>query len=149
MTRDDLSELGADLYQEHLLDHYKSPRNAGRLEGADLDHDADNPTCGDMVHVYANLAKDGTIREIRFEGKGCAISQASASILYEDLKGRSIHDVKRMNIQDVQELIGITVRPARVKCADLGLVVLKEGIDDFESKGMAQKRPVPGFSRGS
>jgi nitrogen fixation protein NifU and related proteins len=144
MKPDDLSELGADLYQEHLLDHYKNPRNAGRLEPADIDHDGDNPTCGDMIHVYAKLAKDGRIDEIRFMGKGCAISQASASILYEELKGKRVEEVKRMNIQNVQELIGITLRPARVKCADLGLVVLKEGIKEFETKG-ATKKALPGF----
>src|ERR1041384_1997767 len=102
MPRDDLDELGADLYQEVLLDHYKNPRNAGQLKTPDLDHDGDNPTCGDMVHVYAKIGPKNEIQDIRFTGKGCAISQASASILYDDLKGKKVDDIKRMNIQTVQ-----------------------------------------------
>ena len=77
MAREDLDELGADLYQEVLLDHYKAPRNPGTIDGADIDHDGDNPTCGDMVHVYATIGAKNEIRDIRFTGKGCAISQAS------------------------------------------------------------------------
>ena len=147
MSKDDLEELGADLYVEQLIDHYKNPRNAGELESAEIDHDGDNPTCGDMVHAYATV-KDGKLSDIRFRGKGCAISQASADILYEDLKGKSLDEVKKLNIQHVQELLGITLRPARVKCADLSLVVIKEGIKEFESQGKA-KKPLPGFGKGN
>lgn len=144
MSPDDLSELGADLYVEQLIDHYKNPRNAGVLQGADIDHDGDNPTCGDMVHVYARV-KDNEIQDVRFTGKGCAISQASASILYEELKGKTLDEIKKMNIQTVQELLGITLRPARVKCGDLPLIVIKEGIKEHEARGL-RKKPLPGFA---
>lgn len=147
MSKDDLAELGADLYVEQLIDHYKSPRNAGELKAPEIDHDGDNPTCGDMVHAYATV-KDGKLVDIKFRGKGCAISQASADILYEDLKGKKLDDVKRLNIQHIQELLGITLRPARVKCADLSLVVIKEGIKEFESTGKT-KKPLPGFGKSN
>lgn len=146
MTKEDLDELGSDLYQELLLDHYKNPRNAGSLSPADIDHDGDNPTCGDMVQVYARLDKDKKIKDIKFRGKGCAISQASASIFYEDVKGRSIDEVHEMDIKKIQELLGITIRPARVKCATLPLVVLNEGIKEFENRGKT-KKPLPGFKK--
>ena len=114
MRDDQGDELGDDLYVEQLIDHYKNPRNAGDLKGADIDHDGDNPTCGDMVHMYAAV-KDGKIHDIKFRGKGCAISQASADILYEDLRGKRLEEIKKFNIQHVQDLLGITLRPARVK----------------------------------
>lgn len=144
MTKDELSDFGADLYVEELLDHYKNPRNAGELKAPEIDHDGDNPTCGDMVHAYATV-KDGKLVDIKFRGKGCAISQASADILYEDLKGKRLAEVKALNIQHVQGLLGITLRPARVKCADLSLIVIKEGIKEFEEKGKT-KKSLPGFS---
>ncbi len=146
MTKEDLEELGADLYREMLLDHYKNPRNAGELSPADVSHDGDNPTCGDMVHVTARIDKEGRLKEIRFRGKGCAISQASASILYEDIVGKTVDDILKLNVQHVQGLIGITLRPARVKCGDLGLVALKEGIKEYQTRGNARKT-LPGFSR--
>jgi nitrogen fixation protein NifU and related proteins len=143
--KDDLNELGADLYRELLIDHYKNPRNAGALEPNDFHHDGDNPTCGDMVEVYARV-RDGKVQEIKFKGKGCAISQASASILYEDVKGKPLGDLLQLNVEYVQELLGITLRPARVKCATLPLVVLKEGIKEYQTKG-APKKALPGFAR--
>lgn len=145
MTKDDLDELGADLYQEVLLDHYKNPRNAGALDPADIRHDGDNPTCGDMVEVTARVSPQSTLQDIKFRGRGCAISQASASILFEDLKGKPLDQVLPLNVEYVQGLLGITLRPSRVKCATLGLVALKEGIREFQTRG-APKRPLPGFS---
>jgi len=143
--KDDLDELGSDLYVEQLLDHYKNPRQAGELKGADISHDGDNPTCGDMVHAYATV-KNGRLGEVKFTGKGCAISQASADILYKDIQGKPLDEVKKLNIQHVQGLLGITLRPARVKCADLSLVVIKEGIKEYEQRGQA-KRTLPGFAK--
>lgn len=143
--KDDLHELGADLYRELLIDHYKNPRNAGALEPNDFHHDGDNPTCGDMVEVFARV-REGKVQEIKFKGKGCAISQASASILYEDVKGKPIDELLGLTVDNVQELLGITLRPARVKCATLPLVVLKEGIKEYQTRGTA-KKPLPGFAR--
>jgi nitrogen fixation protein NifU and related proteins len=143
--KDDADDLGSDLYQEMILDHYKNPRNAGALEPADIRHDADNPTCGDMVEVFARV-RDDRLQEIKFKGKGCAISQASASILYEDVKGKPLDQIMKLDVADVQGLLGITVRPARVKCATLGLVVIKEGIREYRARGTA-KKALPGFAR--
>lgn len=146
MSDDDLQELGADVYQEVLLDHYKNPRNAGALEPADIQHDGDNPTCGDMVEVTARVDAQGRIQDIRFRGKGCAISQASASIFFDEIKGKPMDDVLTMDVQTVQSLLGITLRPARVKCGTLGLVVLKEGIREYRARG-GERKAVPGFAR--
>lgn len=145
MTKEDLEELGSDLYQELLLDHYKNPRNAGTIPEADIAHDADNPTCGDEVHVFARV-KDEKVADIRFQGKGCAISQASASILFEDIKGKSLGEIQKLNLPHVQDLLGITVRPARVKCATLGLVVIHEGIKEYRARNKP-KKALPGFAR--
>lgn len=143
-ARTDDEELGDDLYQEFLLDHYQNPRNAGIIDPAEIRHDGDNPTCGDMVLVSARVDAKGAVSDIKFQGKGCAISQASASILYEDVKGKTLEEILEMGFSDVQDLIGIEIRPARVKCADLGLVALKEGIKEYKSRGHA-KKSLPGF----
>lgn len=148
MSKNDLEELGADLYQEFLLDHYKNPRNAGALSPADISHDGDNPTCGDLVHVTARVGPKSEIKEIAFKGKGCAISQASASILYEDVKGKPMAEIRKMDIDSIQDLLGIEIRPARVKCATLGLVALAEGIKEYENRNV-KKKPLPGFGRAT
>lgn len=139
-------DLGDDLYREHILDHYQNPRNAGRLEPADINHDGDNPTCGDVVRVTARV-KDGKLGEIKFQGQGCAISQASASIVYEDLAGKPLESVLELNYERVQELLGLKLRPARVKCATLGLVALKEGIKEYKAKAQPGAKAPPGFGR--
>jgi nitrogen fixation protein NifU and related proteins len=146
MSRDDMSELGDDLYREYILDHYQNPRNRGRLEPADIDAEGDNPTCGDQIHVTARIKPDGSFSEVRFEGHGCAISQASASILYEDILGKSTKEVLDLDHHHVEELIGITLRPARVKCAVLSLHVLRSAIQERQKKTEGATR-VPGFNR--
>jgi nitrogen fixation NifU-like protein len=113
-------------YREYILDHYKNPRNYGRLEHADITHEEDNPLCGDVVGMDF-LIKDGTIEDIKFHGRGCAISQASASLLTERIKGLSLDDAKKINKDDVLGELGIDISPARIKCALLPLKVLKVG----------------------
>jgi len=113
-------------YREYILDHYKNPRNFGRLEHPDISHEEDNPLCGDVVGMDFRV-KDGVIEDIRFHGRGCAISQASASLLTERLKSVSLDDAKRINKQDVLDELGIDISPARIKCALLALKVLKVG----------------------
>ena len=113
-------------YREYILDHYKNPRNFGRLEHPDISHEEDNPLCGDVVGMDFRV-KDGVIEDIRFHGRGCAISQASASLLTERLKGVSLDDAKKINKQDVLDELGIDISPARIKCALLALKVLKVG----------------------
>ena len=113
-------------YREYILDHYKNPRNYGRLENADITHEEDNPLCGDVVGMDFRI-KDGTIEDIKFHGRGCAISQASASLLTERIKGLSLDDAKKVNKDDVLGELGIDISPARIKCALLPLKVLKVG----------------------
>ena len=113
-------------YREYILDHYKNPRNFGRLEGADVSHEEENPLCGDVVGIDLKV-EDGNIADVRFHGRGCAISQASASLLTERLKGMSLEDAKQIGKDDVLEELGIEISPARIKCALLSLKVLKAG----------------------
>ena len=113
-------------YREYILDHYKNPRNYGRLEHPDITHEEDNPLCGDVVGMDFKI-KDGVIEDIRFHGRGCAISQASASLLTERLKGIALDQAKKIDKNDVLGELGIDISPARIKCALLSLKVLKVG----------------------
>lgn len=124
-------------YREFILDHFRNPRNYGRLEGADITHEEHNPLCGDVVGMDFKL-DDGTIADVRFHGRGCAISQASASLLTERLKGLSLEVARDISRDDVLAELGIQISPARLKCALLPLKVLKVGAwgladeDEFE-----------------
>ena len=113
-------------YREYILDHYKNPRNFGRLEHPDISHEEDNPLCGDVIGMDFRI-KEGVIEDIKFHGRGCAISQASASLLTERLKGLPLEDAKKIGKSDVLGELGIDISPARIKCALLSLKVLKVG----------------------
>jgi nitrogen fixation protein NifU and related proteins len=114
------------LYREVILDHYKNPRGHGVIEGADAAAEGQNPLCGDEVAIYVALGEDGeTIDEVKFSGRGCAISQAATSMLTEMVKGRKAHEIATMPRDELLEEIGIPLTPIRLKCALLGLGVLK------------------------
>src|SRR5215212_9774217 len=114
------------LYREVILDHYKSPRGHGLIEGADATAEGQNPLCGDEVTMSVKFAADGeTIEAIGFEGRGCAISQAATAMLTELVKGRKAADVAALPKEELLEEIGIPLTPIRLKCAILGLGVLK------------------------
>ena len=114
------------MYREVILDHYKNPRGHGVLEDADTKAEGVNPLCGDEVTISVALADDGeTIDEVKFEGRGCAISQAATSMLTEMVKGRSASEVAALPKEELLEEIGIPLTPIRLKCAILGLGVLK------------------------
>ena len=110
-----------DLYRENILDHYKRPRNYGRPERFDLEFEDTNPLCGDEQHVFIVLGEDGKVREVGFEGKGCAISTAATSMLTEELAGKSREDLLRLDKSEVLDLLGIEISATRMKCALLGL----------------------------
>ncbi len=113
-------------YREFILDHYKNPRNFGRLEDADISHEEYNPLCGDLVGMDFRV-REGVIEEVRFHGRGCAISQASASLLSDRLQGMSLEDARAISKDDVLDELGIQISAARLKCALLSLKVLKVG----------------------
>jgi len=113
-----------DFYKEYILDHYRSPRNFGNLENPDVSAEDFNPLCGDQIRIELHV-QDGKVADIRFSGKGCAISQASVSMLTESVKGKSLEDIARLPQEVVLENVGIGISPTRMKCAMLGLKVLK------------------------
>jgi nitrogen fixation NifU-like protein len=114
------------MYREVILDHYKNPRGHGLMEDADAQADGQNPLCGDEVSIYVAFGEDGdTIEEVKFSGRGCAISQAATSMLTEMVKGRSASQVATLPRDELLDEIGIPLTPVRLKCALLGLSTLK------------------------
>ena len=116
-----------DLYRELILDHYRNPRKKGLLSPADIDYEEDNPVCGDHIHLTIQLDENNVVRDVGWEGEGCAISQASASMLYETLVGKSLDEIRKISKDDILEMLGIELGPVRLKCALLSLKVLKAG----------------------
>ena len=125
-----------DLYREVILDHYKNPRGHGVIDDADAHAEGLNPLCGDEVSIYVQFGEDGeTIDEVKFSGRGCAISQASTSMLMEMVKGRKASEIAGLPKEDLLEEVGIPLTPVRLKCALLGLGVLKVAL--HRAKGTA------------
>lgn len=138
-----------DLYREVILDHYKKPRNKRHIDGADIDLEHNNPLCGDEIRIEA-LVRDGVVSDIAFEGQGCSISQASASMLTEQAGGKSLDDVENLvlafrglmagkedvddeTLGDLVALKGVVKYPVRIKCAVLAWDTLQEGVQSFRS----------------
>jgi nitrogen fixation NifU-like protein len=128
-----------ELYRDQILEHYKRPHNFGRLEEFDLDHEDTNPFCGDEQHVYIKLDDEGKVSEISFEGQGCAISTAATSLLTDELVGLSREELLRIPKQEVLDLLGIDISATRMKCAMLGIKVVKSAAlgepADWEDEG--------------
>jgi len=120
-----------NLYREHILDHYHHPRNKGMLENADISCELDNPVCGDVVRLDVRL-EDGRVSEARFDGRGCVISMASASMLTEEIRGKTVEELKALRDEDVFRMLGITLGPVRAKCGLLPLRVLQRGLAHLE-----------------
>lgn len=112
---------------EYLLDHYKNPRNYGRLPNPDITHEEGNPSCGDVIRIDLKIV-DNKVIEVKFSGKGCAISQASASILTDMVLDKDVDYIKKMSKDDMFSALGVTLSPVRYKCGLLALKVLKSGV---------------------
>ena len=114
-----------DLYREEILSHYKRPHNWGTLEHPDLEFEDVNPLCGDQLRVQLKVGEDGTIQDLRFDGHGCAISQAAASMASDEVKGMNVDELLKLDREFILELLGIDISATRMKCALLSLKVLK------------------------
>ncbi|MDX9992306.1 MAG: SUF system NifU family Fe-S cluster assembly protein [Anaerolineales bacterium] len=117
-----------DLYREVIIEHYKNPAYRGRLDPHDIFFEDNNPLCGDHIEISLQIGPDETVSDARFDGHGCAISQAAADLLVESIIGKPLEEVKKLNKQDVLDLLGIDLGPVRLKCALLSLKVLKAGV---------------------
>ena len=131
------------MYREVILDHYKNPHGHGVIEGADAEADGQNPLCGDRIRMDVRFDADGSVAEVRFTGEGCAISQATASMLCEHAAGKSAPEVTGWDKQEVLDLLGISLMPVRLKCALLGLTTLKVAL--HKAKGTPLPEGLAGF----
>ena len=117
-----------DLYREVIIEHYKNPSFRGHLDPHDITFADNNPLCGDHIEITLRTDAKGLVSDARFDGHGCAISQASADLLIESIIGKSLEEVKKLNKDSILELLGIDLGPVRLKCALLSLKVLKAGV---------------------
>jgi nitrogen fixation protein NifU and related proteins len=132
------------LYREVILDHYKNPRGHGVIDDADAEAEGQNPLCGDEVSIYVAFGEDGeTIDDVKFSGRGCAISQAATSMLMEMAKGRTAEQVATLDKDELLEEIGVPLTPVRLKCAMLGLTTLKVAL--HKAKGTPLPEGLAGF----
>ena len=119
--------MDSSFYREQIIDLYEHPLNFGELDPHDFSYEEDNPLCGDVVRIDVLLDEEGRVADVKWSGDGCAISQASASLLTEEIKGMTLDEVKAFPKEKLLELIGVPLSMARVKCALLALKVLKAG----------------------
>jgi nitrogen fixation NifU-like protein len=132
------------LYREVILDHYKNPRGHGVIEDADAEAEGQNPLCGDEVSIYVAFGDDGeTIDEVKFAGRGCAISQAATSMLVEMVQGKTATEIATLDKDELLDEIGIPLTPVRLKCAMLGLTTLKVAL--HKAKGTPLPEGLAGF----
>lgn len=129
-----------DLYRDEILEHYRRPHNFGTLDAPDVSYEGANPLCGDRLTLMLDLDDAGTVTDVAFTGRGCAISQASASLLTDTLRGRSSSELLALGKEDVLELLGIEISPARLKCALLSLDTLQRALSERPADGVT----VPG-----
>ncbi len=119
-----------DLYRAEILEHYRHPHNFGTLEHPDVTQEGSNPLCGDRLTLMLDIDEQGNVAEVAFTGRGCAISQASASMLTDRIRGLSLAEVSKIGRQDVIDELGIEISPARLKCALLSVDTLRRALED-------------------
>lgn len=122
-------------YHEQFLDHYRRPRNRGELDAPDISGRVDNPLCGDAVRLDIRIDEGDRVGEVRFSGDGCVVCLASASILSEELGGKTVPELKAMDDEALLGLLGVSLGPVRAKCALLPLRALQEGLAEWERSG--------------
>jgi nitrogen fixation NifU-like protein len=123
---------GSDMYRQQILDHYKNPRNYGEIEDPTFTHIGENPMCGDEIRMDVVLDdSEETIEQVAFQGDGCAISQASASMLSQELAGMTVEELEAMDRDDITEMLGVDISPMRVKCAVLAEKVAQDGAEIY------------------
>src|SRR3954447_1324613 len=127
-----------DLYRENILDHYRSPRNAGHLDHPSATAEGVNPLCGDELSIELSV-EDGVVSDVRYNGRGCAISQAAASMLSEQIKGRRIDELSAIGKDDVLDELGIPLTPIRLKCAMLSVGVLKVALNNLTGEPLPEE----------
>ena len=132
-----------DLYRDYILEHYRRPHNFGPLEDATVSREGANPLCGDRITLQLGV-KDGVVQAVGFTGRGCAISQASASLLTDEIKGKPIEEVEAFGADDLLDLLGIEISPARLKCAMLSHDTLRGALNQLAESGPAAGRDRAG-----
>jgi len=121
-----------DLYREIIIDHYKNPHHKGRLDISDLSFEDENPLCGDHLQIELRVDENQNVMDAKFDGHGCAISISAADLLIDSIIGKSVEDIKKLEKQDVLDLLGIKLSPVRLKCALLSLKVLKAAVYELQ-----------------
>ena len=129
-----------DLYRDYILEHYRRPHNFGVLDAPTASFEGANPLCGDRITMQIGV-RDGVVKEIAFTGRGCAISQASASLLTDEIKGKPVAEVAKLTSRDVLDLLGIDISPARLKCALLSLDTVAHALADEAARDAGASRP--------
>src|SRR3989304_4452964 len=120
-----------NLYHDLITDHYKHPRHQGKIKNANINAHKFNPLCGDIIQI-TGIIKNNYLIDAAFEGSGCVISQASASLLLEYVMGKTIEKINKLTSKDIQELLKIDLGPTRAKCATLSLITLQEAIKKYQ-----------------
>ncbi|HET7028155.1 MAG TPA: SUF system NifU family Fe-S cluster assembly protein [Candidatus Limnocylindrales bacterium] len=128
-----------DLYRDYILEHYRRPHNFGTLEQPSASIEGANPLCGDRITLQIGV-HGGVVDEVAFTGRGCAISQASASLLTDEIKGKPVADVDAFRADDLLDLLGIEISPARLKCAMLSHDTLRKALAEVEGVGESHER---------
>ena len=133
-----------DLYRDEILEHYREPHNFGTLDSPDAVYEGHNPLCGDRITMMLSVDDAENVSDVAFSGRGCAISQASASLLTDEIKGRPLSEVRAMTNQDILDLLGIEISPARLKCALLSLDTLQHALAGSADGQAASAAPEVG-----